>query len=200
MQCSDFTPRTFQKLLSHIKFIHSHEPNFSITCGDCGQTFRKFASFKTHIQREQRKKELARFNAPLEGNDGADNENDGYSEEEERDSDEDPEPENHVEQLTRFLALFILKTKETNQLTQQAINSILDNTEDLVESSLELLKKNVRSCLEDNGIHIEDVDGMKDVLEQPSDFSQAKESLSSEYLQIKYFVENFHLVVSISVL
>ena len=38
-----------------------------------------------------------------------------------------------VENLTRFLALFILKTKETNQLSQQAMNAIIANTEDIVD-------------------------------------------------------------------
>ena len=38
-----------------------------------------------------------------------------------------------VEELTCFLALFILKTKETNGLSQQAINSITTNTSELVE-------------------------------------------------------------------
>lgn len=56
--CTHFIGRTFKKLLGHIKFIHSQEPNFSITCGDCGKSYRKFASFKSHLQREERKKAL----------------------------------------------------------------------------------------------------------------------------------------------
>ena len=44
-----FLGHSFKRLLQHIKFIHSHEPNFSITRSDCSRSFRKFASW-THIQ------------------------------------------------------------------------------------------------------------------------------------------------------
>ena len=190
--CAGFLGRTFKKLLSHIKFNHSHEPNFCITCADCGKSFRKFASFKSHLQREEKRKEQAAILPPhLEENDDHEYSDDG-------DSDEEEEPENYIEDLTRFLALFILKTKEENQLSQQTINAIIENTGDLVESSLEALKKNIRSCLKDNDIEIADVEGLSDVLEQPSAFSQAKEPLTNEYLQVRYFVENFNFVVSIT--
>ena len=47
--CTKFLGHSFKRLLQHIKFIHSHEPNFSITRSDCSRSFRKFASW-THIQ------------------------------------------------------------------------------------------------------------------------------------------------------
>ena len=43
---------------------------------------------------------------------------------------------NSVKELTCFLALFILKTKETKNLSQQAVNAITCNTADLLELSL----------------------------------------------------------------
>ena len=49
--CCSFAGSTFKIILSHIKFIDSHEPNFMITCGDCDQSFHKFNSFKSHNQR-----------------------------------------------------------------------------------------------------------------------------------------------------
>ena len=50
--------------------------------------------------------------------------------------------------------------------------------------------------LKNNDREIADVEG--DVLEQPSSFSQAKESLTNEYLKVRYFVENFNFVVRIT--
>jgi hypothetical protein len=105
--------------------------------------------------------------------------------------------ENSVESLTRFLALFILKTKEMNQLSQQALNAIVSNTEDIVEQSLDNLKTKVTCCLHENGIQPEEVQGLDTILHDRSDFAKACEILKTEYLQIKYFVEKFHLVVSI---
>ena len=37
--CTKFLGHSFKRLLQHIKFIHSHEPNFSITRSDCGRSF-----------------------------------------------------------------------------------------------------------------------------------------------------------------
>lgn len=189
MFCSGFLGHSFKKLLSHIKFIHSHKPNFAITCSDCGQSFRKVNSFKTHIRRERAKKALAEH--PEEADTEVDNDS-------EQDSDEEQGTQNYVADVTKFLALFILKTKEENQLSQQTIDAIFANTEDVVESSVQCLKDKIRKCLAKNEIEIEAVDGLGDILEEPCVFSRAKEPLANEYLQVKYFLENFDLVVSSS--
>lgn len=190
--CSGFLGHSFKKLLSHIKFIHSHQPNFSITCGECGRSFRKFSSFKTHIRREQSKKDLAeRTEEDFEDVE----EYDDNSSDVERDSDEEHEAGDHIHDITKFLALFILKTKEENQLSQQAMDAILANTEDVVESSLQCLKDKIRTCLANSDIQIGDVNGLNEVFSEPSVFSRAKEPLGNEYLQVRYFLQNFHLVV-----
>lgn len=192
--CTSFLGRSFKKLLHHIKFIHSHEPNFSITCRQCGQSFRKFNSFKSHIQREEKKNALLNFaNVSEQGDEDVEDENSDEEDGEDNDSNEDT---NYVDDVTRFLALFILKTKEENQLSQQTINAILDNTGDLVDSSLVEMKNKVVACLQSSGIEIADVEGLSGVLDEPSIYSQAKQRLQNEYQQMKYFVENFNFVVS----
>ncbi|XP_058961485.1 uncharacterized protein [Pocillopora verrucosa] len=190
--CTSFLGRSFKKLLHHIKFIHSHEPNFSITCRQCGQSFRKFNSFKSHIQREEKKNALLNFaNVSEQGDEDVEDENSDEEDGEDNDSNEDT---NYVDDVTRFLALFILKTKEENQLSQQTINAILDNTGDLVDSSLVEMKNKVVACLQSSGIEIADVEGLSGVLDEPSIYSQAKQRLQNEYQQMKYFVENFNFV------
>ena len=71
----------------------------------------------------------------------------------------DHDPKQHINEMSRSLALFILKTKEEQQLSQQSINAIKENTEDLVEGSLQNLKDKITTCLERNGIQIADIDG-----------------------------------------
>ena len=195
--CSSFAGNTFKKLLSHVKFIHSHEPNFTIACGDCGQSFRKFNSFESHIQR----KHNANILADRQENDVAieDNCNDNLdansSDEEDRAEDviEEEQPKNFVNEMTRCFALFLLKNKEENQLSQRGI----DSTGEVVESSLEHLKGEVTTCLERNGVAVADIQGLSDVLQQPCIFTQARQPLINEYQQLQYFKNNFDLVVSL---
>lgn len=48
---------------------------------------------------------------------------------------EETRENNRVDNMMRNLALFLLKTKEENQISQTAMNYLLENTSDLVESS-----------------------------------------------------------------
>ena len=98
--------------------------------------------------------------------------------------------------MTRFLALFILKVKKTNQLNHETMSCILDNTAELVNSRLETLKRKIKRCLNENRIDVRNIDGFEDILKDTSDYSKAKNALDSENLQMRYFVENFNYVVS----
>ena len=100
--------------------------------------------------------------------------------------------------MTRSLALFLLKTKEEYQLSQPAIEAVIDSTEDLVESSMDHLKEQITSCLERNGIDVVNIEGLSDILQQPSMFTQARQPLTNEYQQVQYFKKNFHFVVSLA--
>ena len=196
--CSHYV-KSFKKLLTHIRFTHSHEPNFSITCGDCAKSFKKFTAFKSHIRRKHENAET--ITLEVQQNNQLDNEDvvnefDDGEEVEQLQAAPRLDKDDSVENLTRFLALFILKTKETNQLSQQAMNAIIANTEDIVEHSLNAVKSKVVCCLGENGIQPEEVPGLDDIFYQQSEFSKACEMLKTEYYQIKYFVENFHLIVS----
>ena len=99
--------------------------------------------------------------------------------------------------MTRYLALFVLKNKEENQLSQRGIDEILDSTGELVESSLDHLKEEVTTCLERNCVAVADIEGLSDVLQQPCIFAQARQPLVNEYQQLQYFKNNFDLVVSL---
>ena len=198
--CAECSVTNFKKLLHHIKFVHSCEPNFSISCGHCNQTFSKFESFKSHLRRRhnyangENNAEGEGF-ANLVANIGQDPMHD--NEDENNNENGRGTGQESIESITRFVALFMLKTKEENQLSQQVLNSIMDNTESLVDQSLEALKNEVKSCLTNNGIDILNIDGLSEVLEEPSLFSRARTPLATEYLQVKYFVENFNFVVSV---
>lgn len=197
--CTEYTVHSFKKLLHHIKFIHSNEPNFRISCGYCSQSFKRFESFKSHLRRKHQDKHNDEEDVDLGpdvGNDDIENDDgeDDVDSHSESDADTEAEPRN---KLTRSIALFILKTKEENQLSQPAIEAILDNTASLVDESLNCFKEEVRSCLATNGIDVAQIQGMDGLLNsKESKFSKAVAPIGSQYLQMKYFVEKFKFVVS----
>lgn len=195
--CAQFSGRTFKKLLHHIKFVHSNEPNFQISCGHCNQYFKTFSSFKSHLRRKHNEQGIDDDLLQLEDIfpddiNPEDPDTDANDDEEEGDIDD----ENDIEKMTRFIALFVLKTKEENQLSQHAMDSILDNTASLIEQNLAVLKRNVMSCLNDNGVDWTQINGLSDILSQSSVFSKALGPVANEYLQVKYFLEKFNYVVS----
>lgn len=196
--CADFSVRTHQKLLRHIRFVHSNEPNFSISCGHCGQSFKRFESFKSHLRRKHKDvDEDEDENKSLDQSDlipdaGSDFDLDG---EEEHNMIQDQVMETKIS--TRHIALFILKSKEQNQLNQPVLDSILGNTADLSEQSLQGLKEYIISCLQENDIEIPQVNGLNDILGRPSNFAEAVAPVGNDSLQKKYFVEIFNLVVSL---
>lgn len=51
--CNTFRTITFKKLLHHIRFSHSIEPNFSIRCGidGCERKYRVFSTFYSHLRK-----------------------------------------------------------------------------------------------------------------------------------------------------
>lgn len=54
--CEGFVVPTYRLWLSHLRHIHSHDPNFHVTCGvnSCPRTFRVFSSLYSHVYRSHR--------------------------------------------------------------------------------------------------------------------------------------------------
>ena len=199
--CGEFTGQTFERYLRHIKFVHSNEPNFTISCTYCGHIFKKYSSFKSHLGRKH-KEECARDHWADEGDDDPDHEIDAPAVPIEDDDEADEEIDNvdqetDIEKITKFIALFVLKTKEVNLVSQQAIDSMLDNTKILVDHCLQTLGNEVKLCLTRNGLDWAEIDGLKDVFNnQSSIYDTALDPVSNEYLQMKYLVEKLNYVVS----
>ena len=130
------------------------------------------SSVRNVIYHKQAKKKLEQRLIMEEASDTEVDEHQGYESDGEQGPEEEQNADTHVGDITKFLALFILKTKEENQLSQQSIDSILANTEDVVETSLQYLKDKISNCLADSNIQIEDVNGLADVFREPCVFSR----------------------------
>ena len=98
-----------KKLLHHIKFLHSHEPNFALPCRLCGQIFKKFDSYKSHLRRkhegtnhlqddqEDLHQKFEQLNDSGVGHEIDANTDDDSEEEEENET-------NMIDRITRFIA------------------------------------------------------------------------------------------------
>ena len=56
--CSDFHVQTYKLWLGHLRHVHSHDPNFHVTCGieSCPATFKNFSTLYSHVYRKHRSK------------------------------------------------------------------------------------------------------------------------------------------------
>ena len=165
-------------------------------CTYCGQGFTRFSSFKSHLDRKH-KQQCAQDHSLDEGNDDLDHGIIDVPMEDEDQDDDDIDQDTDIEKITKFIALFVLKTKEVNLVSQQAIDSMLDNTKTLVDHCLQTLGGEVKLCLAQNGLNWAEIDGLKEVFDnQSSIYETALGPVANEYLQVKYLVEKLNFVVS----
>ena len=201
--CGEFTGKQFSRYLRHIKFVHTNEPNFTISCTQCKKTFKKFQSFRSHLQRKHYKKQHPEPNSTRDEDDHQNFVNDSDDAVDMLSENQDESPfdsgENtSMENITKFIALFVLKTKEVHMVSQPTIDSIMDITKTLVGHCLETLSRDVKSCLAQNGLNWKDIEGLKEVFNNQVDsYEKAVDPVSTEYLHVEYVVDNLHYVVTL---
>ena len=80
--------------------------------------------------------------------------------------------------------------------SQPTIDSIMHNTKTLVGHCLEMLLRDVKLCLAQNGLNWTEIEGLKEVFNnQVDNYEKAVDPVSTEYLHVKYVVDNLHFVV-----
>ena len=193
--CGEFTGQKFDRYLRHIKFVHSNEPNFAISCTYCGQVFKKYSSFKSHLDRKHKQECAQDHSTDGDDHDDLDHEMDDatavpIADEGQADEEiDDVDQETDIEKITKFFL-----TKEVNLVSQQAIDSMLENTKHLVDHCLQTLGGEVKLCLARNGLDWAEIDGLKDVFNNQSTiYETALGPVANEYLQMKYLVEKLKL-------
>ncbi|CAB3983791.1 Hypothetical predicted protein, partial [Paramuricea clavata] len=115
-------------------------------------------------------------------------------EDEDQADEDDIDQDTDIEKITKFIALFVLKAKEVNLVSQQAIDSMMDNTKTLVNHCLHMLGGKVKLCLAQNGLSWAEIDGLKEVFHnQLSIYETALGPVANKYLQVKYLMEKLKL-------
>ena len=104
--------------------------------------------------------------------------------------------EDPIQAMRNLNAKFILKTKETNMLTQKCVDNIVDDSTELVRGTVKALKSGLQSCLENSGLNFDAVPGLNEIFEDNNPISNPFEHVSTQHKQNAYFKSNFGLVVS----
>lgn len=183
----DFTAPSEVLLLTHIRRVHSFEPNFSIQCSidGCSRTFKNFRTYQNH--------RLTHRPAISEGDIPSDTESNP-------DYDQDPSFEGSMlphlpssSDVQSHAAKWILKTSEMRSLTRAATIGVVEDVSDLVEFIGQSLKDQTCHILSSSGVDPETVCRVSDVFK--SYIVKPFDGLSSFHQQLQYYRRHFNLIV-----
>lgn len=154
------------------------------------------SSYKSHLHRKHKDVDL-KIHANEEPNNQEQHENqdqNGLDEEpigDERDCEGD-----RIEKQRRTNALYLLKTKECNLLTQKATNDIVEGSTWLVRNTVEIIQQGLQNRLDSAGIAFEAVPGLNELFAEDNPISNPFSHVATKHKQGNYFKQVFGLVVS----
>ena len=192
-------------LLRHTFGAHSSEPNFVYTCGigNCSQTLSTFSAATSHWSRRHKGRDFGAQSVAISSSSITEDVTPDVDSDDQSAEQHDP-PEaldfaGHEQlQLSRRSAgLFLLTLKERHQLTQSAVNFAVGQVQQMVAFISEDIRIAVESTLQQHyattGVNAPDIDCCFETIDPFC-------GLTTEYLQTRFFRENFSLVVSYYVL
>ena len=196
-----------KKLLSrHIKLVHSQEPSFSIQCSQCSRTFINFRSYNNHI-RIKHSSACESFDQEISTNvDTGETEQDqlalnAYSVSSQSENQPDSQVPVYVsgdsKSLTRYCAKWILKTGETRKLTRHALIGVVQDTSEFFNLVLDIAREQVTNVLKCNSVDSAIISTVMNIFSKENTNLWPFQSLLTFPLQLKYYRENFDLIVSI---
>lgn len=197
-QFCSFCSSTWRQFLRHTFEAHSREANFSFTCGveGCSQTFTKYSAILSHLSRKHRGVDFEKaYVTPTLYEDDQQGHNGDIDTQAEMPMAVEPtSPSNDdIHSLDRSAALFLLTLKEQHQVTQKVVDFTVEEVRQMVSYAVDHVHKSVTVELTEysqaTGRQVPDV---SDCFEIPDPFG----SLETEYMQTKFYRDNFDLVVS----
>ena len=214
-------------LLSHLRYVHSNDPGFFVTCrvDGCTNTYVKYASFRTHVYRHHKDHldcsaaQVTTINNVPEIP-GSDHDPNIISQPASSRGDcssphllderfelvgnpvstesASNSVQVHSDVKRKTTALFLLKMKETFGLSQRAIDGIVVESESLFEQFLENIQGRVLEAINRAGISPDTLPGLKEVFKLES--QGPFHGLNTRYLQEQFFRQSLNLVVSWGIL
>lgn len=192
--CGDFTAPTFQLLQVHLFRVHSGD--FRVSC--CNAEFRSASAYRKHLQRHHKNLDSA---SALSYIPVAAEQNSLSTSSESFDTVNDNDYEDHDSSCSVNLsqvnvAMWILKLKETNKLTQTCVDGVLQHVTELCTSTVLELGEAVKLRLASAGINIKDIPGLQDLFTASSHLCQPFEGLLTYHHQLKFYSSNLKFIVS----
>ena len=183
-------------MLRHTFEAHSNIPGFNFTCGvdGCPQTFRTYSAVRSHLHRKHRGLDCSYPHIILPIQDDATS-NPVNVETCDVYSDSPALVERHLEvnRLERCAALFLLSLKERYQITQTALDFAVGQVQQMVTFAVEDIQNAVETCLSSYySESLSEMPNITDCFKMQDPFR----NLQNEYMQTKYYRENFDLIVS----
>ena len=204
-QRCDFGTRTYMLLVQHYKYVHSAEHDFRITCGvkNCFRTYISVRTLMRHIRSKHKmfhEKHLSKWRNKQAGRHSDENSGNFDDNEWEDDMDEngiDLDQEGYGENgqgsfdWTRFIGLKLLKLREKSKVSSSVITEVSQILLDLLELQQNHLCKKLTQVLQENGVDIDNIHGLTDILNGTSDAAAACMTINSSQKLNKYAKTNF---------
>ena len=189
--------------LRHIRLLHADRPNFQIKCNleDCQKKpFRSFCYFRNHVYdchgslQQQSSSVPLQATSPRHTNYPDDPDQDSYPN---PDSEtDDNERESCFKDMEKAAAIWILKTRECNKLTQTATENIIKDVDSLYQVALHNIHCAVEDELRKAGIDPSVLPGLSHIFNTQGPHGRLFAGLESQHKQMKYLKSQFNLVVS----
>ena len=172
--CNLFRANTFAGVLRHIGLFHRFDANLSIYCGInyCPQTYTNYESFRSHVYRKHRDSLHSTLNGIVPSLMESSNSEDAMSIDPEEPVQEEPHEQADIKESG---AKFILKLREEYRIPQSTLNKIIMDMRGLWEVSLSSIMENVKDLDMNTSFPLNGFD--------------------TEYLQQRYFKQNFNYLV-----
>lgn len=189
---------TLRDYVKHISLFHAHQPGFQLTCGigGCKRTFHNFGTFKNHLSSYHQ----------LEAN-PTNEVDDGLLEQpcDEWNGDDDYNAEGNpsldsISTLQESSALFLLKAKEGQKLTQMALQGVIEGVTALNQARLNIMHSAINQVLMEAGISPPSVPGLKEIFDPNGEFGRPFLGLETQYQQLKFYKTHYQFVVSLVII
>ena len=163
-------------------------------------TVTKVFTYKSHVRRHHKNVD---DNRPLGTNIGEletpNRDNDNTAIDGNYEDDGNTAVDENIDDIKRSNALYLMKLKESHLLTQTSLDSVVEGTTTIVQTTVQQLRKEVENKLRENGQEMMDIDGLSNVLDESQPLCHPFAHVKTKSQQRTYQRSNFSLVVSLKI-
>ena len=192
--CSYFAAPTLKGVVRHIGAVHSFDAAFHVHCGigSCPKTYTNWHSYKKHMY--SRHRDILDVSSSYVALPPVNSMTESAVENADEHALEIPtEPTSQVDKKFST-ALFIMKAKEVNKISQSSLNALLQDVTAMMERKISRLEEDVSLALGARGMEMDTE--LQSLFRKP-ELVQPFQGLDTEFLQKKFFRETFGLLVSL---